>query len=826
MVEATHILIVDDAEFNRELLKAMLEDDNVFISEAENGQVAIELIMAAPKPYDLLLLDINMPIIDGFGVLKFMHEKNLTEDTPVIMISAENATDFMDLAFSLGATDYIPRPFDANVVQRRVRNTIALTRKQRAISTQLRDANMRYMDTIKRISDDIVFYIHLDLDDDSFRAIEDTERYLSHFELDGSIDDMVAKLFELIPQEEARSRAIELFNRESLLQSHEAGQDTVALEHDYIAGDGKRLKLATTVGITSNPITGDLEAIIYSVDVSRAYIRQRMEALLYESAYDGIGVINRRTRIFKTYNAIDNDAYAAFSTRYDNCDYQDCLERGAETVILEQDSAFFLENAAFDNVVRELEDKEVFFFVVRSKTAAGKRSRYSYRYLDDSHEDIILAVEDCTRSSETDNLTGGLNRSGFENAVSMYLASRRQIDIPLSILCINIRGFKAVNDLFGRENGDAVLRQFAKHLEESPLKPYIVARTEGDSFFCLVRREPLTDAAIKDALGYSMRLEGNKTLDIRARCGIYNIHDRALNVTSMCDYAAAALGSIQNEFATPYAVFNTDMFGSYLEHERLLNHIDAAIEAEEFIPYYQPIVDARTHGLVSAEALVRWKSAELGMISPGSFIPALEKSGQISQVDLLIARSVQRMLEKRHASGRHIVPVSTNLSRMDFYDKEMMAALLADTANASVPTSYLRKELTESSYVAFTESQSKVLAELMDLGVPVLLDDFGTGASSVSTVRDFEFSVIKIDMGFTRAIGESPKSDALLRSIVAMAHALGLKTVAEGVETQEQLDFLVDCDCDCIQGYYFSRPLPQEDFERLLDADSIDWSTV
>lgn len=265
MVEATHILIVDDAEFNRELLKAMLEDDNVFISEAENGQEAIELIMAAPKPYDLLLLDINMPIIDGFGVLKFMHEKNLTEDTPVIMISAENATDFMDLAFSLGATDYIPRPFDANVVQRRVRNTIALTRKQRAISTQLRDANMRYMDTIKRISDDIVFYIHLDLDDDSFRAIEDTERYLSHFELDGSIDDMVAKLFELIPQEEARSRAIELFNRESLLQSHEAGQDTVALEHDYIAGDGKRLKLATTVGITSNPITGDLEAIIYSI---------------------------------------------------------------------------------------------------------------------------------------------------------------------------------------------------------------------------------------------------------------------------------------------------------------------------------------------------------------------------------------------------------------------------------------------------------------------------------------------------------------------------------------------------------------------------------
>lgn len=826
MVEATHILIVDDAKINRELLRAMLEEDNVSISEAENGQEAIELIDGGATPYDLLLLDINMPVVDGFGVLEHMHEKHLMEDTPVIMISAENTTDFMDRAYSLGATDYIPRPFDANVVQRRVRNTVALARKQRAIAVQLRDANMRYIDTIKRMRADIVLYIHLNLDDDTFHATEDTKLYLAHFELNGTINDMVAKLFEMIPEEEARAKAKLLFSRESLLRAHDSGQDTLAFEHDFITGSGKRLKLATTVGIMRNPISGALEAIIYSVDVSRTYIKQRIEALLYEKAYDNIGIVNVRTRIFKTHSVADNNVTIAFAERYDNCDYQDCLERGAQDVIIEQDKDFFLENADFDNIVHELENKEVFFFVTRSKVASGKKSRYSFRYLDDSHEDIVVAIEDCTNSSDTDVLTSGLNRSGFENAVDMYLAARNLEGTALSVLCVNIRGFKAVNDLFGRENGDTVLRQFSKHLEDSALKPRIMARAEGDTFLCLVKSENLNDANIKSALSYPLQLEGNKTLDIRARCGIYNISDRAASVTSMCDYAVAALGTIQNEFATPYAVFDADMFSSYLEHERLLNLIEAAVEAEEFIPYYQPIVDAKTHELVSAEALVRWRSAELGMISPGSFIPALENSGQISQVDLLIARSVQLMLERRHADGKRIVPISTNLSRMDFYDKEMMASLLEDTANASIPASYLRKELTESSYVAFAESQSKVLAELMSLDVPILLDDFGTGASSVSTLRDFEFSIVKIDMGFTRAIGKSAKSDALLHSIVSMAHALGIKTVAEGVETAEQLAFLADCDCDYIQGYYFSKPLPQEEFERLLDTGIIDWSAV
>ena len=826
MAEPVNILIVDDAEINREMLKLMLTGDDVSFAEAQDGAQAIQLIEQAETPFDLLLLDINMPNVDGFGVLQHIHDHRLAEGMPIIMISAENAADFMDRAYDLGATDYIPRPFDAAVVQRRVRNTLELFHKQRAIAEQLREANMRYMDTVKRMRADIVLYIHLDLDSDSYRSIEDTQRYLQHFELDGTIDDMVSKLFQMIPEPELSTRAMELFSRESLIRSHESGQDTVALEHDFITSDSRRLKLATTAGIVSNPITGDLEAIIYSVDISRAYIKRRMQNLLYEDVFDGIGMINTRTQSIATYDISDTPAMVAFEKRYGGKNYDECIAKGTREVILEQDSVFFKENACLQNVQRELETKDIFTFVVGVKTTEGKKNRYSFRYLDDSHEVIVMTVEDCTKNIETDILTGGHNRAGFENAVGFELASDDVNPASYAVLFVNIRGFKAVNDLFGREGGDMALRKFAKHLAESSVKPIALGRADSDMFLCLAKTDNLTDEKLRSALTATIELASKKSIEVRARCGIYSIKGNEDSISSMCDYAAMAIDGIENEFATPYAFFNEKMRNTYLNHEYLMGHLDDAIDNGEFIPYYQPIVDSKTHELVSAEALVRWKSPELGMVSPASFIPALEGNGQISRVDLLISRSVQHMLEERHSAGKRIVPVSTNLSRMDFYDREMMAALFEDVADAKVPTEYLRKELTESSYVRFAETQGRVLTRLNELGIPLLLDDFGTGASSFGSIRDFTFSIIKLDMSFVRAIGRDEKGDTLLYSLIRLAHGLGLKTVAEGVETDEQLAFLTDCECDYIQGYYFSRPLPEAEFVALLDAEHIDWSEV
>ncbi len=826
MPETTRILIVDDNMINRDMLVEMLAADNVEFAQAVDGEQAVELLEEASQPFDIMLLDLVMPKMDGFEVLEVIKERHLAKDMPIVMISAENAANFMSRAFDLGACDYIPRPFETSVVRRRVTSTLELFRKQRTIAAQLREANMRYMDTVKRMQTDLLVYIHMDLESDSYSESTESQGFLGTLDLDGTIDDLVTKLASHIPDASARDKAIGMFRRESILRTWEAGQDTIAFEHDYVTEDGRRLKLATAIGIMRNPVNGKLEAILYSLDMSKAYVKQRIQELLYEDVYDGIALIDKRLKTITAYEASDKTARTAFSKHYDNTFYDSSTATGADAVVSEQDRGFFLESTTLNHICAQLEEDDSYSLVVRTKDADGRKNRYTYRYLDDSHEALVLTIEDCTKSSETDTLTGRLNRSGFESAVAARLTSSDALGAGLSILFIDIRGFRTVNDLFGRESGDAILREYAKYLANCAFMPLATGRTEGDQFLCLVRSNTLDDATLREALSFTTTTSTGKTVSLRARCGIYPVESREFSVSSMCDAARAALDVIDNEYAKPYAMFDSNVHKSYLEREYLLSHLDSALENDEFEPYYQPIVDAKTHQIVSAEALVRWISPQLGAVSPAKFIPALERSGRISLVDLSIAKSVQKLLETRHASGKRIVPVSTNLSRMDFYDNDMMAALIKDTQSATIPASYLRKELTESSYVAFTQTQRQTLSKLIELGMPLLLDDFGTGASSFSTVRDVDFSIIKIDKSFIDGIGASDKGDSLLYSIVRMAHGLGLKTVAEGVEDEGQLEFLSACECDYIQGFYFSRPLPASEFERLLDMDHVDWNAL
>ena len=186
-------------------------------------------------------------------------------------------------------------------------------------------------------------------------------------------------------------------------------------------------------------------------------------------------------------------------------------------------------------------------------------------------------------------------------------------------------------------------------------------------------------------------------------------------------------------------------------------------------------------------------------------------------MDLFVERTVKEFLEQRFAEKLPIVPVSMNMSQMDFYDKDMMAAVLLDVSNTIVPMDFTRFEVTETAYSTVAENNRNALLDMKRIGVKFYLDDFGSGYSSFSTIRDFDFDVIKLDMGFVQKIGTSIKADGVIWSIITMAHTIGTKVVAEGAETQEQVDFLKDCGCDYIQGYYYSKPLPEHEFAELLN---------
>ena len=249
------------------------------------------------------------------------------------------------------------------------------------------------------------------------------------------------------------------------------------------------------------------------------------------------------------------------------------------------------------------------------------------------------------------------------------------------------------------------------------------------------------------------------------------------------------------------------------------DHLDKALQEREFEVYYQPVIRALTGELAGYEALVRWNSKELGFMPPYRFIPILEKSHQITKVDTYVIREICRQYREDVNAGRPVVPVSVNLSRVDLMQADMCDVIAKAAAAYHVPPKMLHVEITESMLVDNEEQMSRDIKRFHEAGFQVWMDDFGSGYSSLNTLKDFDFDVIKLDMKFLSSMSE--KSKSILQSTVDMAKKIGIETLAEGCETQEQYDFLRDIGCEKIQGWYFGKTLPIEEARKNLAAKQI-----
>ena len=318
-----------------------------------------------------------------------------------------------------------------------------------------------------------------------------------------------------------------------------------------------------------------------------------------------------------------------------------------------------------------------------------------------------------------------------------------------------------------------------------------------------------------DTLSQDLKLNvqlGGRAMKLYGYCGIYYVEDDDVSVTSMIDRAKLAEESILSDHMQPYVVFDDSMRRKYVNQMELMGEYESAIANDEFKVYYQPVVEASSGNLISAEALVRWIHPQRGMVSPADFIPALENGGHISKLDWFITNRVAELSRERHQAGEPVVPVSVNLSWMDFYDEDMMQGLVELLGSDRVRVGDIRLEITETSYAALESDREGILDQLRKLGSPILLDDFGSGFSSFGMLKRYNFDILKLDMTFTRQIETSPKTCTIITGIIQMVHHLGIKVIAEGAETEAQVKFLRNNGCDYIQGYYFSKPLPEEDF--------------
>ena len=440
------------------------------------------------------------------------------------------------------------------------------------------------------------------------------------------------------------------------------------------------------------------------------------------------------------------------------------------------------------------------------------------------------------RLASYDRLTGLFNREIFGDHIdwAMRLAQRQQR--MGALLHINIDRFKKINEALGPALGDAFLQAFAKRMEQGVRSsdtaarigndtalPPRLSRLGGDEFAVLLVEVEKTDQVAMIARRFLELMSaafdiGGHELFMTCSIGISVFPDDASDKDSLIQRAAVALKFAKSQGGNTYSFYSADLNDRSLQLLSLTSELRIATQRNEFRLFYQPKIDTRTRALVGAEALVRWKHPKRGFVSPAEFIPLAEETGIIVDLGAWVIRDACQQISSWLADGLTVQTVSVNISGRQFSHKGFLPGIADLLQKNSFDRHLLQLELTESILMGDVQGNINILNQLRDLGLKLSLDDFGTGYSSLSYLRHFPIDELKIDKSFVKDIGAEGKSNSqtIVIAIIAMARALGLSVVAEGVETEAQAAFLKDQACDQWQGYLFGKPMPAEEFTILL----------
>ena len=439
------------------------------------------------------------------------------------------------------------------------------------------------------------------------------------------------------------------------------------------------------------------------------------------------------------------------------------------------------------------------------------------------HEIILARVRrtielsenrDLIRWTERDHLTGLLNREYFYRYAGQYDTFRG--NEPTDAVVVDISHFHMINERYGRVYADGVLRRVGEELRELlKVSGGIACRREADTF--LVYRPHGEDyAAFIDRLAAAA---GGETRGrIRLRAGVYPNVDRSLDMERRFDHAKMAADSIRGSFTTTVAMYDDALREKEVFAERLLDDFQDALDRKQFLVYFQPKYDIRPDVPViyGAEALVRWSHPELGMISPGIFIPLFESNGLIRDLDNYVWRAAAEHLRDWKTRLGTSVPVSVNVSRVDMMDPELPDTLRSLVEENCLDFGDLHLEITESAYTQDAAQIVETVSRLRSLGFQIEMDDFGSGYSSLNMLSTLPIDALKLDMQFIRTAFSGGGNLRMLEITIDISDSLSVPMIAEGVETAEQAGKLKEIGCAVVQGYYFARPMPAADFERYL----------
>lgn len=427
----------------------------------------------------------------------------------------------------------------------------------------------------------------------------------------------------------------------------------------------------------------------------------------------------------------------------------------------------------------------------------------------------LTLLDQLRHMAEHDSLTGLYNRMNFMKETRCMLNAHREQ--PFALVRFDIDGFRLFNSFWGEAEGDRFL-QFAgnalqRMAQKEPICTY--GRIDADIFALC---EPFDEVHLRtqvDTLHNELASFKREYL-IESSFGIYVIEDTNLPVETMYMLASLAAKRCKNKYMLPLCFYEPKMKSTLLREQTIINEMAPALASGQFVPYFQPKYDLQSGQPYGAEALVRWKHPKYGIISPAHFIPIFERNGFIGKLDYYMWETVCKILRRWIDEGYSPTPISVNVSRVNMYNPNIISLLVQLVQTYKISPQLLNLELTESAYMDDPETMIKTVKALQQAGFSIMMDDFGSGYSSLNTLKDIPVDFLKVDMGFLSAPLGDGRSERILASIIRMAGWLETPVIVEGVETQQQIDFLRSIGCGYVQGYYYAKPMPLEEYDALI----------
>ena len=824
------VLIVEDDPDIRELLRTVLEADACQVVEVDDGEPALDLV-ARMKP-DLIVLDARLPVLEGYETCRRLRALPGGEHTPVLMITAPRGRSAEERAFEAGADDFVPKPLHLAVFTQRVRRLLNRHRARTALTQSAESFESLFHATTEGI---------MIVADGRIVRVNDTYLRLSGY----SIGEVIGRN----PLDFAAPEA------HAALRAHLQPFDGMPYEAPALLKDGSIMP----VELTSRTIRyGGQSARLTTIrDITE---RKRSEAALAERANHEatIATLGQAALARSDERLLLHDACALIARTLDLRFCQVFLARpGSDRLLLRAATGWPAElvgqatiaaaeafgdeppvgliattpNAAVPPLLRDQGIDSWLHVIIPGRPepfgvfGVGSATPRVFtagetHFLQVVARILATAIERAAAEQEGrrqalyDTLTGLPNRVLFLARLQHTIERvRRHPHERFAVLCLDLDHFKTFNDSLGHTLGDQLLTVIAQRLETCVLLGDTVARLGGDEFAILLLEDVLDVAAavavaerIQLALAAPLQLE-EQELVLSASIGIAFSADGEQSPEDVLRDADIAMYRAKSGGRARQELFDQAMHARIMARVRLEADLRRAVERQEFVLQYQPLIDLADGAIVGVEALVRWQHPTRGFVSPADFIPLAEETGLIVPLGEWTLRTACRQARAWRVDGLPPLTVSVNLSARQFRLPGLTAMIAQILQQTGLEPESLELELTESSAMEDAAATTATLQELRALGVQLALDDFGTGYSSLSYLKRFPLTTLKIDHSFIRDITSDPNDAAITKATIVMAHALGLTVLAEGVESVDQLAFLRAHGCDRAQGFFFSRPL-------------------